>query len=205
MNELETQSTTLERIQNYVEGRGSLSISEKRIYNRWLVAFALIRQRESKSAVVRYLRKIKQGDGEPLSESQAWRDIRNAERLFGNFRQYEKEVLRLLVIDEAIRDSKQAQKAADKLFESEDWRAWEAVMKIKHKAEERIINAGGLNKEDPMVPDFARIQPPDLEITLPDDQIEMIKKMLTVGYVDLSEILPTVDVAFVEVQDDEES
>lgn len=198
MSRTPATTTMLERIQSHVEGRGVLSEADNRIYQRLLMAFGLIRQRDTKASVVRHLTKLHDSDGHQLSESQAWRDVRMAERLFGNYRKYEKEVLRILVIEEALKDSKHAQEVATACYRRRDYKAWEAAMKIKNKAEERLINAGGLNKEDMIVPDFDRIQPPNIEISLPEEQIEILRKMAAHGAVNFTKDLETEDAIIVE-------
>ena len=108
-----------------------------------------------------------------------------------------------LVVEEALKDSKHASKVAAECYKRRNYRAWEAAMKIKHKAEERLINAGGLNKEDMIVPDFDRIQPPNIEISLPPDQIDILRKMASRGAVNFTKDLEVEDTSFEEVPPNE--
>ena len=87
-----------------------------------------------------------------ICESQAYRDIRNSRRLFGDVRTYTKEAMRYHVTQWAIELLKLAKIKKD--------------LRGMEKALERITKAYNLDKEDLDLPDPARFQPPIQLLTI---------------------------------------
>jgi hypothetical protein len=141
--------TTFDRISLYYRSENTkLSAEDETIRVRWSACFMQLNDEiNSDRDVVLFL--VRQFG---ISEGQAYRDIRNSRRLFGDVRTYTKEAMRYHVTQWAIELFKLARM-------KKDFRGME-------KALERITKAYNLDKEDLDLPDPARFQPPVQLLTI---------------------------------------
>jgi hypothetical protein len=148
MNPIISEST-YDRISLYYRSENTkLSPEDEAIRVRWSACFMQLNDEiNSDRDVVIFL--VKQFG---ISEGQAYRDIRNSRRLFGDVRTYTKEAMRYHVTQWAIELFKLARM-------KKDFRGME-------KALERITKAYNLDKEDLDLPDPARFQPPVQLLTI---------------------------------------
>lgn len=176
---------TYDRIEKYYLHQGELSGKDIEICERLELAFALLCQHKNrKSSISKYISVLAQ-KGSSLSESQAYRDFSISERIFTPLRKYNKEFVRLVIIESAMKDIKEAERKASK---TNDVKLWAEIMKIKDKAEKRMIAASGILNEDPNLPDFSKIQPSAFTINVDAKIQNIFNKMITKGTVDITEI-----------------
>lgn len=181
MTDLIQTDDTFDKIEKYYRSNGQLTAKEMEICQRWELAFAtLTAQLDKKVAVSKYIAVLKK-KGTSLSIAQAYRDMSAAEKLFTPLKKYQKEYLRLVVIEAAIKDAKRADQLA---AQTKDPKQWAEIMKIKDKAQKRIIEAGGLNVTDPNLPDFSKLQSNQFNIVLDPTTLGMLQKMTQQGTVD---------------------
>jgi len=176
---------TYDRIEKYYLNQGQLSAKDYEICERLELAFALFCQHKNrKSSIAKYI-SVLSAKGYPLSESQAYRDFAVSERIFTPLRKYNKEFVRLVIIESAMKDIKEAERKASG---TKDVKLWAEIMKIKDKAEKRMIAASGILNEDPNLPDFSKIQPSAFTINVDAKIQNIFNKMITKGTVDITEI-----------------
>jgi len=188
MNDLTIIDDTFDKIEKYYKSSGKLSIKEQEICERWELAFALYSsQRNKKVAVSKYMAVLKQ-KGAELSIAQAYRDFTAAEKLFTPLHKYNKEFLRLIIINSALNDVRMAERFASKTTDS---KAWSEIMKVKNNAEKRIIEASGLTLNDPNLPDFTKLQANQFNINIDPTILTMLKKVMNHGAVDITELFNT--------------
>ena len=114
-----------------------------------------------------------------ISEIQAYRDISNIERLFGNFRKTNKEYIRH-IITEALK-----QVIKKELEWLEDAEVYISTKNLSLAAKE-LIRANRLDKDDAIAHDWEKFQPPIPQITdditvldlegTPDERIRELRK-----------------------------
>jgi len=141
--------STFERISLFYRSENTkLSPEDEAIRIRWSACFMQVNdEMNTDRDVVLFL--MKQFG---ISDGQAYRDIRNSRRLFGDIRTYTKEAMRYHVTQWAIELLKLAKMKKD--------------LRGMEKALERITKAYNLDKEDLDLPDPARFQPPVQLLTI---------------------------------------
>jgi hypothetical protein len=141
--------TTFDRIREYYRSDlVKLSPEEEVIRQRWSACFIQLNdEMNSDRDVVAFM--MKQYG---ICEGQAYKDIRNCRRLFGDVRTYTKEAMRYHVTQWAIELLKLARLKKD--------------LRAMEKALERITKAYNLDKEDPDLPDPSRFIPPVQLLTI---------------------------------------
>lgn len=114
---------------------------------RWEAAFSLLcNYRSAEQAIPLLQEQFKDDEGNPLSRAQAYRDIRNAKNMFGDINTSSKEGDRYILYELAMKTFQIAAKNHDT---AEMNRSIANMIKIK-----------GLDKDDPDLPSFDKIQPP---------------------------------------------
>jgi len=200
MNKL-SADTTFDEIQEYYLTE-DIVLSEKKseIRERWETIHALQLEYESDRDIITIMQ-----NRFGISEGQAYRDMRNSEKLFGNLRVSNKEILRHLVTESAKQMYKVAKETAD----------------LKHidKALTLIIKANNLDKEDIDLPDPAKVQPPIQVIQLSMDFLNSrfasvidegakkkinevlakVEKLLAENYIENFLDVDTIDIPFIEL------
>lgn len=183
---INSKQDLFDKIESYYLKNTTLSPKEEEICERWELAFALLCQhRHKKTAISKYLAKFER-EGNPISLPQAYRDFSSAEKMFVPMRKYNKEFLRLTIIESAIRTIKECDHRSKKASTNKDW---EAIQKIKDKAELRIMKASGLDINDPDIPDFSLLQPHQFVIEAPDHIKKMFENITAKGVVDITTLM----------------
>jgi len=183
-------------------------LSEKKedIRARWESIHALQLEYESDRDIIEII--SKRFD---ISEGQAYRDMRNSEKLFGNLRVSNKEILRHLVTESAKQMYRAAKDSAD----------------LKHidKALNLIIKANNLDKEDIDLPDPAKVQPPIQVIQISMDFLNSrfasvidekakkkinevlakVEKVLSENYIENFLDVDAIDIPFIELTNNKDN
>lgn len=177
-----------DKLQAHYLNNSPLSPKEQIICKRLEMAGSLLNKHRSKRMAVPKLIALVEAEGNTLSRSQAYEDMKFAESLFYEVNSYSKQTLRYMIVEEAINDSKQASELATIALSGKhpDIKAWERAMNIKDKAEQRIIKASGLATEDPELPDFSAFDPGPITSSLPQSHQDFIENCLKNGVVDLN-------------------
>ena len=141
--------TTFDRISEYYHSdKMNLDPEDEAIRIRWSACFMQLNDEFSTDRDVSVFM-VKQFG---ISEGQAYKDIRNCRRLFGDVRTYTKEAMRYHVTQWAIELLKMAKLKKD--------------LRGMEKALERITKAYNLDKEDLSLPDPSKFQPPVQLLTI---------------------------------------
>jgi len=148
MNQIISDST-FDRIRQFYSSEETvLDPDDEKIRLRWSACFMQLHDEKNTDRDVT-LFMVKQFG---ISEGQAYKDIRNCRRLFGDIRTYTKEAMRYHVSQWAIELYKMAKQKKD--------------LRGMEKALERITKAYNLDKEDLSLPDPSKFQPPVQLLTI---------------------------------------
>jgi hypothetical protein len=121
-----------------------------------------------------------------VGERTAYRLIKDAEHLFGDFQKANKNILRMRAQEMAL----QAYNVALKQKRGKDMAA----------AVKAYIDAGGLNREDADLPDFKNLEPHLLIMLLPEEQKQLLNSLLSQGVLNLNKVPQTIDIQHEEVE-----
>ncbi len=113
-----------------------------------------------------------------VSTTTAYRVIRNTEIIFGSLRRANKDILRQIAISAAKEALYLAKKA-------KDYKAIAGATKL-------LSDVGGLNTEDPDMPDFEKLQPSLIVTVLPEGMEAQLQRMLGGGAIDFNNFLPPI-------------
>lgn len=179
-------------IRSHIVDGTPLPSHHERIFERWKRAFSLLCKYNLKGIAVEYL----MAEFE-ISQAQAYRDVGAAEEIWGNVRKYAKDFLRTFLIESAIEDMNAYKKIAMKIIQkpegeepsSADWKIYSLNMTLREEARKSAIKAGGVDKDDIETPDFSQIQMPEIVINLQQEQMDMLRRILESGAVDLSKLV----------------
>lgn len=191
-----------EQIQLYYLNDSKLSEAERNVAERWELAFSLLQKHRSKKVAVKMLIDIVEASGGKLSVPQAYRDMKAAEELFIPLLEYDKKLLRHVLIESAIQDQEDVMK---KLEEKDlPHSVYIKLMEIKDKVEKRLIELSGIADEHPDMPDFSKLEVHTYEVNIPEGTAEMLQELMKSGVVDASEILANhaIDVEHEDVSDE---
>ena len=148
MNQIISE-TTFDRIRNYYSSEEiKLDSEDEAIRIRWGTCFMQLHdeQNSDRDVTLFMIRQFK------ISEGQAYKDIRNCRRLYGDIRTYTKDAMRYHVSQWAIELYKMSKLKKD--------------LRGMEKALERITKAYNLDKEDLSLPDPSKFQPPVQLLTI---------------------------------------
>ena len=109
-----------------------------------------------------------------VSSAQAYRDIRNATNLYGDLRKAEKEGIRWILYDMVMQDYQQAREEGDR--------------KNANASMKNLITIAGVDREDPELPDFGKLQPPPIVLLFSEEMQAKIDSTEGQGVVDLTEL-----------------
>lgn len=168
------RKTSIDKIRDFVQdtrGLAVLSEVDERIFQRLKGAWVhMIDKGSSPQATAMLLMEL-----HDISYVQARMDVKNAISIFGDASRVQKEGMRQIIGEGIMRDRVRA-------AEKEDW---QAVAKF----DANLIKIFGLDKEDPDLPDFAKLEPHVFIIAMPESQMENLKKMLAQpGTIDLNQV-----------------
>lgn len=175
----------MDRIERYYLNAGTLSKSEKDIAERMELAFSLLSHHKVKKvAMTKYIAILKQ-KGKEISLVTAYGDFSNAEKIFVPLQKYSKEFLRLMIIESAQNDIRRLE---SKIATCKDEKMYVQLMNQKDRCRETIIKAGGLMINDAAIPDFSKVQMPDLQVNVSPNVERLLSKLMSSGIIDTSEL-----------------
>lgn len=147
-----------------------LTEEEEKIRQRFLVVQA---QRLKGATTPQIIQKLQKDFG--VSERQCYYDLKNALALFGDLSRVEKDAVRAMAYEQALKVYRRAMKADD--------------LREANRAIKNMIQVYGLDREDPDIPDFEKLNP-SLYVTVLDDQIrDMLMRLLKNPSVDLAKFM----------------
>lgn len=206
MNLIHQKEELFDRIERYYKGEGNLKPSEQKICERWELAFSLLQKHRSKKIAISKYLKILAFQGTEISKNTAYADFQKAEAIFTPIHKVSKDLQRIVLIESIEKDITNLKQRQQKKDCSE--RMFLAYQDQINKLYDLRIKAGGLLKDDPNLPDFSKIQMPDIQINV-SPKIEMLLRQLTAtGVVDTTELIKqlTEDAEIINQEgDDEES
>lgn len=154
----------------YLDGENiELTDKEKSIKERWTAAFSLLCNYHSPQQAVNVLVKEFQ-----ISEAQAYRDVKNSMELFGNVTESDKQAYRHILFEFAMKVFQLAATAKN--------------LPEMNKAIATMVKIKGLDREDPDIPDFSMIQNNQFNITLEDNQLKQLNKILGSGTINIDDL-----------------
>lgn len=184
------KETTYDRIITwYVKGDTYVELTEKEVElrDRWQQCWLLLCNGRTPEKVVRFMIKIYD-----ISRSQAYMDIRQATKMFG----------------EVIKTSKDSKRAiyegyANKIYHLA-LRKDPPDLDQANKALANMIKLSGLDENDPDLPDFSKLEPSHFTINLPAEILGFLQKLAQKGAVNLTQVrdesLKTIDVSHTEIK-----
>lgn len=191
----------LDRIEKFYLAEASLSPKELEQCARYEQVFAIYCHVKNKKQTISKYMAILKSKGIEISISTAYRDLDAAENLFAPIRQYNKDFLRMVLIESAVKDLKRLEKELAKTKDSDKMMQ---LLMVKDRVEKRISDVSGLQKEDPNLPDFSQLQPHQFHIDLPVQMRSMMNKLLQQGVMDLTN-MDLEDVDFEDLHDEVDS
>jgi hypothetical protein len=187
------KETTYDRIYTwYVKGDTFITLTETEIEirERWQKCWLLLCNGRTPEKVVRFMNRIC-----GIGRSQAYTDIRNASKLFG----------------EVVKTSKDSKRALYEGFANKIYQM--ALHKNPpdldnaNKALKNMIDLSGLNESDPDLPDFSKLEPSQFIINLPPEIQNYLMLLIQKGAINLTqfrdESKKTIDVQHTEINTDE--
>lgn len=177
--------------------RTDLSPAQQLMKMKVEMAGQMLLKYRKKSLAVRHLTGFQFSDGF-VDRRMAYKYMAVSETLIGQIEKYDKEVLRIQVINQANDDIKQAKKMAKWAWEHKKISAWEKARKVIDKAELRIIKVSGLDKEDPDLPDYEKLEQHVFEIVLDEVSKSKLDQFAKGNSVNLND-LDTEDVDHEEI------
>lgn len=149
----------------------TLSEKEKEMLDRWIEAFTFMRNYNSMADAAALLMKRFPG----LSRSTAYRDCSSALSLFGDIALAKKDGIKHLAT-EIVRDSI----AIARLKNNEDG---------MRQGASAMATINGVNITDPDLPDFAKLEPHEYVIGLPENFITAFQNAISGGHMDFSKVV----------------
>lgn len=148
---------------------------------RLLIAQSMMTQGQSNQKIIKVLRK-----DYGISDTQAWRDTRDAIKLYGDMRKAEKEGIRWIIYEMALKGVRKALKAKD--------------LKSYNAAIKNLISITGVDKESADLPDFEKLQPSIIVAVLPEGMEEKMTKLLNKGSVNLNEFIEDAEYEIIDTE-----
>lgn len=182
---LRQKDDLLDKIERYYLNEGKLTDNEKAYSERLSLAFSLLLEHKVKKLAIQKYLAVQKEAGNPISDVTAYRDFSLAEKVFVPLQKYNKEFLRLMIINSAQADIDEIEL---KLKTCKDNKMYIALMDQKDKCRQTIIKAGGLMMNDANIPDFSNVQPPDIQINVSPKVEQLLAKLVKFGMVDTSDL-----------------
>jgi len=157
----------------YLDDRGRVELTEhqEHVRQRWLTAHAMLLEARAKKEITAILMARYE-----ITDVQAYRDIRSATQLFGQVNRSEKEGLRHIAQEMAMETFRLARDEKD--------------LAGMNKALANVIKLGGLDREDPDLPDFDKLKQGLYPIILDDPVREMLLQLINKeGSIDLTKFM----------------
>lgn len=170
-NPTRNKMDAVEYIREYMlSTSGLVVLTEKQqaLYERIKTAWSMLVKGDPRKRIAKNLCKLYE-----ISEITAIRDIQSAIKLFGEISRADKEGMRHLLIIKAEKAYAMAKKDKD--------------VKGMNDAIKNLIKITGVEREDPDLPDFSKLEQHNYIIIMPDDQRANLEKMIKApGSIDLN-------------------
>jgi len=172
------------------EDGAELSIKQKEILDRYVDLYGLIkRYGQNKRTVIKFYRALKKDSDDLPSDIHLMRDMKSAMQLFGNIDRVNKEVLQMMLIDNMYENTQNFEALAALCLKKDengnllaltaaDAKIFDMLMNLKYKFDKNIIEAGGINKVVPEMPDFTKLEAHTYTIKLDPAAEHIITKMM---------------------------
>ena len=160
-----------------------LSKSQERVRKRILTAYMLEMKALARPIITRILCRAFD-----ISKAQAWKDTRNAFRLFGDVNHAEKEGVRTILYEWSKSIYAKAKAAGD--------------LQQANAAIANMIKIQGIDKHDPDLPDFSKLEPSFIPIVLDERIRELLNTMLDKPTIDLSSLMNQLNTEDAQIADD---
>lgn len=193
----------IDRLQRYYLESIELNPKEHEMCERYETIFALyLHHKNRKETISKYMAVLK-AKGLEISIKSAYRDLMNAEKLFAPIRDYNKEFLKIMLIESALADLKMIEKKMKDQKKQPTLAEFTALINSKDRVERRIIDLSGLNKEESNLPDFANLTPHQYKIEVPKQLLDLFVNFSRSGVSDLTG-LNVEDIDFEELEKNKE-
>lgn len=175
----------IDRLQRYYLESIELNPKEQQMCDRYETIFALyLHHKNRKETISKYIA-LMEKKGISVATQSAYRDLQNAEKLFAPIRQYNKEFLKIMLIESAMADLKRIDQQLKKPKNPSEFAA---LLNTKDRVERRIIDLSGLNRDDSQLPDFANLLPHQFNIEVPQQLVDLFLNFSKSGVSDLTGI-----------------
>jgi hypothetical protein len=158
---------------HYLNGT-TLTPKHEEMRQRLSAAFSLLTNYHSVQQAIPLLK-----DKYQYSEASAYRDINNALKLFGNVLESNKEGIRQIVYEYAIKTYQLAAKNGD--------------YKAMAQAIDKMIKVQGLDRDTADLPDFEKLQPSIVVAVLPEAMENKLDKFLSKGSINLNDYVEDIE------------
>ncbi len=183
------KKTTFDKLRDWYSGEESFPLTKKEeeIRVRWEKAWCLLCTHRSPHQVALIISK-----GPDVEIAQAYRDVKNATRFFGDINKTSKEGKRYVLYELAFNTYQRAQKSGN--------------LTEENKALSNMIKISGVDRDDPDIPDYSSMDMGLKEIVIPEEILAFMTRGLSKGVVDVSKLRESdiEDVDFNLVSDEEE-
>lgn len=186
-----TRHEFIEDIRECILDGKKLNEAQQTFYDRIANVYRFLRKYKVKRSVIKQLQRL----DDDYTETAILRDIKYAESLFCEIEKYDKEMLRSVVIEGALRDIKMLNKLiySNERYKNTPTSELTMLLKAKRDAEKIITEAAQLGETNVEMPDVSKFQQlivnvaPDNFTTLFLNQIDSMKRG---GVLDLTELMP---------------
>ena len=195
------KDTVLDKLEKYYRDEVSLSDQDQKIVERIELAFALLQKHQSKSVAIKKYMKILESQDKKINITTAYQDFLKVEKVLVPIHKVSKDLQRIVLLEGIDRDIAALRKKMTTKDE-ENKISTAQYLQIQdriNKLVELKMRASGIDKEDPNIPDFSMIQPPNTLFNMPPRMESMFRKFLQSGVFDVSEIFDQYE----ELEDDE--
>lgn len=155
----------------YLDTRGHVQLTDKQeeIRQRLVAAHAMVLSGKTDKEIA-----LKMAKRFQVTETQAYRDIKDCINLFGNVMKAEKEGYRYIASQQALNTFALAKKAGD--------------LKMMVAANANFTKIWALDKEEPDLPDFSKLEPSTYTIEIPEVLEKALMALISQGRIDLSKM-----------------
>ncbi len=167
------KDTTYDRIFAWYVNEDSVQLSETEIKqrDRWQKCWFILCNERTLEQTVNIIQRLYKDE---ISRATAYRDVKNATKLFGEVTKTSKESKRSILQQYCDRIYKIAMGAGD--------------LEAANRAIANMIKLGGLDIEDPDIPDFTKLEQHIYNIEVAPELIQVLKVLASRGALNLSEV-----------------
>ncbi len=196
--------TTIQKIREHILEGSPLTEKQTELFERYKSVFRLLSKHKIKSVVVKKLKAL----DATRERSSILRDIKAAEKLFCEVEKYEKEFLRMMVVEDAMQDIQMYKKLIKtelKKGAKTNYNVVEILQKLKADATKNLINSAGLKETDMEMPNFAKLENHTYQINIDSttqNLMQLLEQNMRGGAFDLTRVFND-QILDLEIEDDE--